>query len=94
MSRLTQDEISLALQTLPDWRLEADVLVTNRSFADFAEAMRFVNSVAALAERLDHHPNIDVRYNKVRLGLWSHDAGGITGRDLRFARELREIEAG
>jgi 4a-hydroxytetrahydrobiopterin dehydratase len=52
--------------------------------------MGFVNRVAIMAEKADHHPDIDIRYNKVRLGLVSHDAGGITRRDAAMVAKLDE----
>ena len=94
MGKVIEDEITSALATLPEWRLEAGRLVSERGFAGFAAAMVFVNAVASLAEQMDHHPDIDIRYNKVRLALISHDVDGLTARDLRFAKRLQESEAG
>ena len=88
MARLTNDEITGALMAFPEWRLDEGRVVLERSFAGFADAMRFVNAVAAAAEEQDHHPDIDVRYDKVRLALWSHDDNGITRRDLRLAATI------
>jgi 4a-hydroxytetrahydrobiopterin dehydratase len=62
-------------------------------FEDFVAAMRFVNSVAEAAERAGHHPDIDIRYNKVRLALSSHDSGGLTERDTALAAEIAKIPA-
>jgi 4a-hydroxytetrahydrobiopterin dehydratase len=91
MTALSPSEISNALTAIPDWRLEQDALVRDFSFSDFREAMSFVNSVAAVAERAGHHPDIDIRYNRVRLALSSHDAGGITERDFSLATEIGKI---
>jgi 4a-hydroxytetrahydrobiopterin dehydratase len=91
MPVLSPSEINHALTTIPDWRLERGVLERNFSFTDFREAMSFVNSVAAVAERAGHHPDIDIRYNRVSLALSSHDAGGITERDLSLAIEIGKI---
>ena len=91
MAKLSEDEISGALTKLDGWRLENGQLSLDRGFANFAEAMRFVNAVAAAAEAQDHHPDIDVRYNKVRLVLYSHDLGGITRRDLRLAGTIAAL---
>jgi 4a-hydroxytetrahydrobiopterin dehydratase len=88
MGVLSTAEIQQALTTIPDWRLEGGALARDFSFGDFREAMSFVNLVAALAERAGHHPDIDIRYNKVKLALSSHDAGGITGRDVSLAEEI------
>ena len=79
------------LRREPEWKLESGKLVRDWSFKDFVEAMVFVNRIAALAEQVGHHPDIDIRYNKVRLGLVSHDAGGITERDAGMASRISEM---
>lgn len=91
MAKLLSAEITGRLKAIPDWRLENGALARSFSFSDFLEAMKFVNSVAALAERAGHHPDIDIRYNKVNLALSSHDAGGITERDFSLAAEIDGI---
>jgi 4a-hydroxytetrahydrobiopterin dehydratase len=91
MSTLSPAEISQRLVSIPGWGLEDGVLVRGYSFTDFREAMSFVNSVAAAAERAGHHPDIDIRYNKVKLALSSHDAGGITNRDFSLAAEINQL---
>jgi 4a-hydroxytetrahydrobiopterin dehydratase len=88
MPVFTPSQITGGLAALPDWKLEDGNLVRTFAFTDFREAMSFVNSVAALAERAGHHPDIDLRYNKVRLALSSHDAGGITEKDFELASEI------
>ncbi len=84
-------EITQGLTAIPDWRIENGTLARGFAFSDFREAMSFVNSVAAIAERAGHHPDIDIRYNKVNLALSSHDAGGITERDFSLAAEIGKI---
>jgi 4a-hydroxytetrahydrobiopterin dehydratase len=88
MSVLSQSEIDTLLKANPDWKLESGKLVRDWTFKDFVQAMAFVNRVAELAEAAGHHPDIDIRYNQVRLGLISHDAGGITLRDSKMAVRL------
>jgi 4a-hydroxytetrahydrobiopterin dehydratase len=90
MPVFTPAQINDGLARLPDWKLEGGNLVRTFVFTDFREAMSFVNSVAALAERAGHHPDIDIRYNKVRLAISSHDAGGITEKDFALAGEIGE----
>jgi 4a-hydroxytetrahydrobiopterin dehydratase len=85
---LSQQELDSLLRELPEWALEDGKLVRLWNFKDFVEAMAFVNRVAELAEQAGHHPDIDIRYNRVKLALVSHDAGGITPRDARMARQL------
>lgn len=84
MARLEPSAIDDLLKTAPDWKLEDGKLVRDWTFKDFVQAMEFVNHIAQLAETANHHPDIDVRYNRVRLGLVSHDAGGITARDAKM----------
>jgi 4a-hydroxytetrahydrobiopterin dehydratase len=81
------------LQSLPDWALEDGKLVRHWTFATFPAAIAFVNRVAELAEQSNHHPDIDIRYNRVKLALVSHDAGGITARDAAMARHLSTLPA-
>ena len=85
MSALSPAEVAVQLKSLPAWRVEAGELVRTFSFVDFLAAMRFVNQVAEAAQAADHHPDIDIRYNKVRLGLVTHSEGGITAKDFALA---------
>jgi 4a-hydroxytetrahydrobiopterin dehydratase len=90
---LNAAEIEEALKSHSEWHLEAGKLVRKWAFKDFVEAMAFVNRVAAVAEAAGHHPDIDIRYNQVVLGLISHDAGGITKRDTSMAGRIdKEFE--
>jgi 4a-hydroxytetrahydrobiopterin dehydratase len=85
---LTKAELDEIIHRHPGWKLESGKLVREWTFSDFVEAMAFVNRVAALAENAGHHPDIDIRYNRVLLGLISHDAGGITRRDVTMAMRI------
>jgi 4a-hydroxytetrahydrobiopterin dehydratase len=85
---LNSAEIEEVLRVDPEWKLQNGKLVREWTFKDFVEAMSFVNRVADLAEAAGHHPDIDVRYNQVTLGLISHDAGGITQRDAAMANRI------
>jgi 4a-hydroxytetrahydrobiopterin dehydratase len=75
------------LAAVPAWQCRGQVISRTYEFADFAAAMEFVNAVAALAEAAQHHPDIDVRWNRVTLALTTHDAGGLTVKDVALARE-------
>jgi len=86
--KLEQAQITAALQEIPDWRQSADTIIRTLEFADFGDALVFVNRVAALAEGANHHPDIDIRYSKVTLSLSSHDAGGLTKKDFNLAKEV------
>ena len=83
---LSREELNELLHQLPEWALEDGKLVRFFAFPNFVEALAFVNRVAQLAEQAGHHPDIDIRYNRVKLALVSHDAGGITARDAEMAR--------
>jgi 4a-hydroxytetrahydrobiopterin dehydratase len=85
---LSERELHDLLAELPEWAIEDGKLIRYWNFKDFVEAMVFVNRVAALAEEAAHHPDIDIRYNRVKLALVSHDAGGITARDAKMGRRL------
>ncbi len=91
MSVLSGEKIAESLQGLPQWKLEGKEIVRRYEFADFAAAMVFVNQVAEKAEAAGHHPDIDIRYNKVRLALISHDKGGLTTRDISMAGDLDSL---
>jgi 4a-hydroxytetrahydrobiopterin dehydratase len=85
---LSGEELTELLHQLPEWALEDGKLVRFFAFPNFVEAIAFVNRVAQLAEQAGHHPDIDIRYNRVKLALVSHDAGGITAQDAAMARRL------
>jgi 4a-hydroxytetrahydrobiopterin dehydratase len=85
---LDQSELDAAVSTLPNWKLEQGELTRTVTFSDFKQALDFVNRVAAFAEAANHHPDIDIRYNKVRLSLVTHDSGGITRKDVDLAKSI------
>ena len=91
MSVLSAEMVQESLRSLPEWKLEGKEIVRQYEFADFAAAMVFVNQVAEKAEAAGHHPDIDIRYNKVRLALVSHDKGGLTKRDMSMAGAIDSI---
>ena len=91
MQKLTDEEIEQALSTLSNWTLEDGEIVQERTFKDFVAAMAFVNDVAQIAEAAGHHPDIDIRYNRVRLALVTHDAGGITQNDASLAQKINNL---
>jgi 4a-hydroxytetrahydrobiopterin dehydratase len=88
MGRLSDDEIREGLASLAGWERLGDALCRQYPFPGFKEAMRFANRVATIAEELNHHPDILIEYDTVTLTLSSHDAGGITERDLRLATRI------
>jgi 4a-hydroxytetrahydrobiopterin dehydratase len=84
---MTEAEIQGALAQAPEWSELNGAIQRTFQFKDFAEAMRFVNQVAAAAEADQHHPDILIRWNKVTLTLSTHDASGITEKDFALARK-------
>jgi 4a-hydroxytetrahydrobiopterin dehydratase len=84
--KLTEEKILPALVTVPHWQRNGEIISRTYEFKDFPTAMKFVNTVAQLAERTQHHPDIDVRWNKVTLAFTTHDAGGLTEKDFALAR--------
>lgn len=87
---LEEEEIEQRVDELGDWEREGAEIVKVFEFDDFTAAIRFVNEVAKLADRYDHHPDIDIRWNKVRLGLSTHSEGGLTARDFDVAGEIEQ----
>jgi 4a-hydroxytetrahydrobiopterin dehydratase len=88
MARLSDPEVTDRLKSVPGWSLKGNAIERTYTFADFKGSMAFVNRVAALADEMDHHPDILVQYSKVALTLSSHDAGGLTERDFRLAGRI------
>ncbi|HUS18055.1 MAG TPA: 4a-hydroxytetrahydrobiopterin dehydratase [Terriglobales bacterium] len=91
MPILSEAEIRDELKQLPGWSVAGQAIERRYEFSDFAAAMGFVNRVAELAEASDHHPDIDIRYNKVVLALISHDSGGVTTRDVKMANKINGL---
>lgn len=89
--KMDEARIALALSTLSQWKREGEIISRTFEFKDFPAAMNFVSAVADLAEQAQHHPDIDVRWNKVTLTLTTHDAGGLTERDFALARQCDAV---
>jgi 4a-hydroxytetrahydrobiopterin dehydratase len=87
-SLLTEAQIADSLTTLNTWQIERGELTRRFAFADFRAALAFVNKVGELAEAANHHPDIDIRYNKLRLALITHSAGGLTKKDFDLAGRI------
>jgi len=86
--RLTDPDVDSRLGELPGWQRSGQTIHRTYRFEDFPAAMAFANRVAGIAEAQDHHPDILVRYREVTLNLSTHDAGGLTERDFRLARQI------
>ena len=89
--RLSRRRIKLEVAKLGNWSLTGDLISRRFRFADFAEAIRFVNRVAKAAESANHHPDITIKYDKVRLALTTHDEGGLTMRDFNMASRINKL---
>lgn len=89
--KLDDAAIAQALATLPGWSREGDMLVRTFDRHTFDGAVAFVNAIAPLANRADHHPDLDIRYRHVTVRLTTHDANGLTTRDVNLAREISAL---
>ncbi len=91
MDTLNNEQIQAALAELDGWGFADEAFVRTFRFADFVHAVEFVEHLAEVAEAQRHHPDIDIRYNKVTLRLSSHDAGGVTARDVHLAEAVQQL---
>ncbi|MCW3813378.1 4a-hydroxytetrahydrobiopterin dehydratase [Micromonospora sp. DR5-3] len=91
MTTLTGQQI--ADEGLDGWTYLLGGLQTRIATGNFATGLAVVDAIGAAAERMDHHPDLDLRYTHVDVRLWSHDAGGVTARDVRLARAIAAIAA-
>ena len=91
MATMSDTEVKAALADLPGWELVGADIVKEYKFADFVAAIAFVNELAERAEAANHHPDIDIRWNKVRLALSTHSEGGLTRNDFALAAEIESL---
>lgn len=91
MGLLTAAKVKDGMQELKGWKLEGKEIAKTFELDDFVHAMGFVNSVALLAEKANHHPDIDIRWNRVKLVLSTHSAGGLTEKDFKLAGEIEKL---
>lgn len=85
-ARLTSDQLTSGLASIPGWEIAGGKLRKDFVFHDFVQAFGFMSSVALIAESMNHHPEWSNVYNKVRIELTTHDAGGLTALDLELAQ--------
>lgn len=88
---LPDPAIQARLASLPAWERNGPEISRSFTFADFAAALKFVNQVGELAEKANHHPDIDIRWNKVRLALATHSKGGLTALDFDLAEKIDRL---
>ena len=91
MPALSPQETETRVRSLAGWQIQSGELVKSFTLKNFLAAIDFVNQIAKYAEGAGHHPDIDIRYNKVRLGLVTHDAGGLTAKDFDLAAAVNSL---
>ena len=91
MKKLKAPQIKSALATVPQWKRTGSVIARTFQFKDFVAAVKFVNRIAKLAEKAWHHPDIDIRWNKVTLALTTHSEGGLTKKDFDLASKFDQL---
>ena len=91
MPALTTKETNLHLTTVPDWSKRSKTICRTFKFDNFMTGIAFVRRIAKQAQKINHHPDIDIRFDKVTLTLTTHDEGGITEKDLSLARQCDEV---
>jgi 4a-hydroxytetrahydrobiopterin dehydratase len=91
MPALHSKQIKLHLQAVPDWSKRAQTVFRTFKFKGFLTAIDFVNRIAAKAQKTNHHPDIDIRFDQVTLTLTTHDEGGITEKDFLLAKQCDEV---
>jgi 4a-hydroxytetrahydrobiopterin dehydratase len=92
-TKLNDSEVQASLKTLPGWSLEGGAIVKTYKFGKFADGIAFVQRVAVEADKMDHHPDIDIRYTKIRVALSTHDADGITAMDTKLAGAIERLQS-
>jgi len=93
MPALSTQEINLRLKAIPDWSKRAKTIFRTFKFESFLMSIAFVRRIAKRAEKLNHHPDIDIRYDQVSLTLTTHDEGGLTEKDFTLAGQCDEVFA-
>jgi 4a-hydroxytetrahydrobiopterin dehydratase len=88
---MTTKQVSLRLKTIPNWSKRAQKILRTFKFEGFLKSIDFVNRIARKAQESNHHPDIDIRFNKVTLKLTTHDEGGLTEKDFFLARQCDEV---
>jgi len=91
MSAMTTKQVRIHLKTVPNWSKRAQTIRRTFTFEGFLQSLDFVNRIARKAQKSNHHPDIDIRFNKVTLKLTTHDEGGLTEKDFSLARQCDEV---
>lgn len=88
MAKLDQEQITERLKTLPGWEQKDNAITKRYKFKEFMDGIHFINQIAEVAERMDHHPDIAINYTRITFTLSTHDQGGITEKDFKLAHEI------
>ncbi|WP_028962191.1 4a-hydroxytetrahydrobiopterin dehydratase [Sulfobacillus thermosulfidooxidans] len=86
--RLSQEQVAQELQHMTGWQWIGDAIRKEFIFRDFTQSVAFVDRMVEPANTMDHHPDVDIRYNRVQVTLTTHDQGGVTEKDLQLAKQL------
>jgi 4a-hydroxytetrahydrobiopterin dehydratase len=90
--RLHANQVCANLRKVPGWKLQGRRISRTFIFKDFMQVIRFVNRLAKIAEGMNHHPDMSIKYNKIRLSLTTHDEGGLTSKDFRLATKINSMK--
>ena len=90
MAKLKAAQVDEKISTLEGWKRKGDFITKKFEFEKFMDGIQFVNDIAAIAEKLDHHPDIRIRWTTIRLEIQTHDEGGITLLDIKLATEIEK----
>ena len=91
MPALHSKQIKLHLQAVPNWSKRAQTILRTFKFEGFLKGIDFVSRIAGKAQKTNHHPDIDIRFDQVTLTLTTHDEGGITEKDFSLAKQCDEV---
>jgi 4a-hydroxytetrahydrobiopterin dehydratase len=91
MPALTTEQVELHLKAIPDWSERAQTILRTFKFEGFLMSLAFVRRIAKRAQKINHHPDIDIRFDQVTLTLTTHDEGGVTEKDFSLARQCDEV---
>jgi 4a-hydroxytetrahydrobiopterin dehydratase len=91
MQKLKDDEVQALLENYEGWSVKENALVKDFGFKGFSTAIQFINLLAPVAEKINHHPTMTNSYNRVTVSLITHSAKGLTKNDFKFAKEADKI---
>ena len=90
--KLRADQLAANLRKVPGWKLQGRRISRTFIFEDFVQVISFVDRLARIAEGMNHHPDISIKYNRIRLSLTTHDEGGLTSKDFRLAMKINSMK--